>query len=253
MSLGDSGVKHKYMVGISDNLVPDWIDQDTLGKLNTYEYDLAKAEALLTGIGFTKGADGFWADEPGKKLEYELIVPAEFADWSAAAENISQQLNAAGFAITVRGVQFQQQSKDVLAGNYVMAISGWGAANPHPSFSYQTPLFRNNYVESTTGKGMNFPLKQQFEGKEIDLQTILVDSAVGLDLEAQKKNIAEVARIFNDLLPIVPIWERYGNNPALDVRVTGYPAEGDPIYKNAVYGDNFVVLMIQDDTLMPKA
>lgn len=252
-ALGDSGVKHKYMIGLSDNLVDNWIDKDTLGKLNTYEFDLAKAEELLTGIGFKKGADGMWTDEAGKKLEYELIVPAEFADWSAAAENVSQQLNAAGFAITVRGVQFQQHGKDVLAGNFVMAISGWGAGNPHPSFSYTTPLFSRNYVESTTGKGMNFPLKQKFEGKDVDLQALIVDSGVGLDEEAQKAKITEVARVFNDLLPIVPIWERYGNNPALDVRVTGYPADGDPIYKNAVYGDNFVVLMIQDGTLTPKA
>ena len=55
------------------------------------------------------------------------------------------------------------------------------------------------------------------------------------------------------MLPIVPLWERYGNNPALDKRVIGYPAEGDPIYKNAVYGDNFVVMMILDGTLKPKA
>ena len=133
------------------------------------------------------------------------------------------------------------------------AMYGWGAGNPHPSYSYTTPLFSRNYVESTTGKGMNFPLKQQYEGKEVDLQALIVGSAEGLDENEQKAKVAEVARVFNDLLPIVPIFERYGNNPALDVRVTGYPPDGDPIYKNAVYGDNFVVMMIQDGTLKPKA
>jgi peptide/nickel transport system substrate-binding protein len=253
VSLGDSGVNHKYMVGISDNLVPAWLDEATLGKLNTYDYDLAKAEELLTGIGFTKGADGIWMDDTGKPLEFELSVPAEFADWSAAAENAAQQLNNAGFKITVRGVQFQQADKDRLAGAYTIAIGGWGAGNPHPTFSYQTPLFRYNYVESTTGKGMNFPMAQTIDGAEVDLQALIVDSALGLDEAEQKAAVAQVAVVFNDLLPIVPLWERYGNNPALDVRVTGYPADGDPIYKNAVYGDNFVVLMIQDGTLKAKA
>lgn len=253
VSLGESGVSHKYMVGISDNLVPNWIDNDTLGQLNTYDYDLAKAEELLTGIGFTKGADGAWADDTGKPVEFELMVPAEFADWSAAAENAAQQLNNAGFKVTVRGVQFQQADKDRLAGNFTVAIGGWGAGNPHPTFSYQTPLFRYNYIESTTGKGMNFPMTQTFNGEEIDLQALIVDSALGLDEETQKAAVAQVAVVFNDLLPLVPLWERYGNNPALDVRVTGYPADGDPIYKNAVYGDNFVVLMIQDGTLQGKA
>lgn len=253
VALGESGVAHKYMVGISDNLVPSWIDQGTLDKLNTYQYDLAKAEALLTGIGFKKGGDGVWVDDKGKALEFELIVPAEFADWSAAAENVAQQLNGAGFKITVRGVQFQQHGKDIPAGNFVMAIAGWGAGNPHPSYSWTAPLFTRNYVESTTGKGMNFPMKQQFEGKEIDLEALIVGSAEGLDEEAQKQKVAQVAAVFNDLLPIVPIWERYGNNPALETRVTGFLPDGDPIYKNAVYGDNFVVLMIQDGTLKPKA
>jgi peptide/nickel transport system substrate-binding protein len=252
VSLGDSGVAHKYMVGISDNLVPNWIDEAALSGFNTYDYDPAKAEELLTGIGFTKGADGVWVDDQGKPLEFEMQVPAEFADWSAAAENLAQQLNNEGFKITVRPVPFQDAGKNRLAGDYVMAIGPWGAGNPHPSFSYTTPLFTNNYVESTTGKGMNFPMKQTVGGQEVDLQELIVNSALGLDESAQKAAVTTVAQAFNELLPIVPIWERYGNNPALDVRVTGYPADGDPIYKNAVYGDNFVVMMLLDGTLKPK-
>ncbi|MCL5997582.1 MAG: ABC transporter substrate-binding protein [Chloroflexi bacterium] len=253
VSLGQSGVAHKYMIGISDNLVPNWIDQDALAKFNTYDYDLKKAEDLLTGIGFKKGDDGVWMDDKGKALEFELSVPAEFADWSAAAENLAQQLNAAGFKITVRGVQFQQADKDRLAGDFTLAIGGWGAGNPHPTFSYQTPLFVYNYVQSTTGKGMNFPMKQKVGDQEVDLQQLVTDSALGLDESTQKAAVTTVATAFNELLPIVPLWERYGNNPVLDKRVTGYPPDDDPIYKNAVYGDNFVVMMIQDGTLKPVA
>ena len=166
VSLGDSGVNHKYMIGLSDNLVDQWIEKDALTKMNIYEYDLGKAEKALETASF---------------------------------------------------------------------------------------MFANNYLESTTGKGMNFPMKQKVGDKEIDLQALIVDAAVGLDESKQKANITAVAAVFNDLLPIVPLWERYGNNPALDKRVTGYPADGDPIYKNAVYGDNFVVMMILDGTLKPKA
>ena len=253
VSLGDSGVNHKYMIGLSDNLVDQWIEKDALAKMNTYDYDLGKAEKALETAGFKKGADGIYADSAGKALEFEITFPAEFADWSAAAENVTQQLNAAGFKVTARGVNFQQAGKDRLAGAYTVTFGGWGAGNPHPYFSYQTPLFANNYLESTTGKGMNFPMKQKVGDKEIDLQALIVDAAVGLDESKQKANITAVAAVFNDLLPIVPLWERYGNNPALDKRVTGYPADGDPIYKNAVYGDNFVVMMILDGTLKPKA
>jgi peptide/nickel transport system substrate-binding protein len=101
---------------------------------------------------------------------------------------------------------------------------------------------------------MNFPMKQSLGGnREVDLEQLITDSALGLDEAKQKEAVTTVATVFNELLPIVPLWERYGNNPALDKRVTGYPPDDDPIYKNAVYGDNFVVMMIQDGTLKPKA
>ena len=52
-------------------------------------------------------------DETGKRLEFELTAPAEFADWSAAAENLAQQLTEFGIKTTFRGVNFQQHPIDV--------------------------------------------------------------------------------------------------------------------------------------------
>ncbi|MDI7276761.1 MAG: ABC transporter substrate-binding protein, partial [Anaerolineae bacterium] len=253
VSLGDSGRGVKYMLGFSDNLAPLWISNADLATFNTYDYDPAKAEALLTSVGCKKGADGIWVDDKGKPLAFELLVPAEYADWSAAAENVALQLNNFGFKITVRGIQFQQEATEVRSGRFQIAIRSWGAANPHVYFAYVNDLFIDNYVQSTEGRGMNFPMKQKLaDGTEVDLQQLIVDSVEGLDEGAQKEKILTVARVFNELLPVVPLWERYGNNPARETRVTGWPPEGDPRYLNAVYGDNFVVMMILDGTLKPK-
>ncbi len=102
---------------------------------------------------------------------------------------------------------------------------------------------------------MNFPLKQTVADLgELDLEEMVVASAEGLDEAAQKETVTKLALAFNKLLPIVPLWERYGNNPALDgVRVTGWPPEGDPIYKNSPYSDSFVIIMILDGRLRPVA
>jgi peptide/nickel transport system substrate-binding protein len=253
VSLGDSGKAVKYMAGFSDSLVPNWIPAADVAALNTYAYDETKATDLLTGIGFKKGSDGVWVDDKGKPLAFELLVPAEFADWSAAAENAAQQLNKFGFKITVRGIQFQQEVTEVRSGKFQIAIRSWGAANPHPYFSYVNDLYIDNYVQSTEGKGQNFPMMQKLaDGTEVDLQQLINSSVDGLDENAQKAKIGTVAKVFNDLLPIVPLWERYGNNVALDTRVGGWPPDGDPRYQNAVYGDNFVVMMILDGTLYAK-
>ena len=89
-------------------------------------------------------------------------------------------------------------------------------------------------------------------GRTIDLQKIVVDSAQGLDVDAQKGNVATAAMAFNQLLPIVPLFERYGNSPLLDTRITGAPDDSAPIWKNALYGDNPITVMIFDGTITPK-
>jgi len=252
VSLGDSGKAMTYLTGFSDNMLPNWLTKEQTDKLTVYKQDPKKAEELLTKIGFKKGADGIWLDDKGKKLEFELSVPAEFADWSAAAENLAEQLNKFGIKTTVRGVNFQQIGTDVDQGKFQMAIQGWGAGNPHPQFAFSNDLFLHNTVGATAGKGMNFPMKQMVDGKEVDLEKIIVDSANGLDLNAQKANVATAATAFNQLLPIVPLWERYGNSPLLNKRLADAPPDTDPIWKNALYGDNPIVLMMLDGRLKPK-
>ncbi len=253
VSLGESGKAVKYMVGFSDTLVPIWLNQDQIAKLNTYEYDPKKAEELLTGLGFKRGDDGVWVDDKGKKLEFELTFPAEYADWSAAGQNAAEQLTKFGIKITPRGVQFQQHPTEIRQGKFQMAIRHWGSStNPHPHFAYQGVLFRYNYVGSTEGKGMNFPMKQMVDGKEVDLEKLIVDAAKGLDENAQKENVAKVAYVFNKLLPVVPLWERYGNNPVNEKeRVTGWPPDDHYLLKNSAYGDNFVIIALLQGMLKP--
>jgi peptide/nickel transport system substrate-binding protein len=252
VSLGDSAKRQLYMTGISDNLVPLWISALVLKKLNRYDYNLDLATKLLTGLGFKKGPDGVWVTDKGTKMEYELLVPAEYADWSAAAENAAEQLTKFGIKTTVRGITYSQHPTEMRQGRFQMAIQGWGAAHPHPHFSFYNDLVTYNYP-SGLGPGMNFPLTQTTKSVgKVDMNALITQSAEGYDLRAQKNIVEKLALAFNELLPIVPLWERYGNNPAVDgVRVTGWPKEGDPIYKNSPYADNFVAIMILNGTLKP--
>ena len=56
--------------------------------------------------------------------------------------------------------------------------------------------------------------------------------------------------------PIINIWTAHPtgmtNNPALDgVRVKGWPADGDPAYKNSPYADSFMVMLMYEGKLQP--
>jgi len=247
VALGPSGVGAKYMAGFSDNLVTLWMNDADVKKLNQYAYDPKKAEEALTKKGFKKGADGIWVDDKGKKMEFELSVPSDYADWSASADNVAQQLNKFGIKITVRGVPSSQHPTDVNAGKFQIAYRLYGSSIPHPSFGFRADLITYNGGGDIANKekpGQNYPLKQKWSGGEIDFKGLITKSGQGLDLAPQKQLTGQLALAFNELMPIVPLYERYTNSPALDkVHVIGWPKDDDPILKNGG-ADNFVTLMI---------
>lgn len=254
ISLGESGKRQVLMSGFADSVADTWLTDDTKATLNHYDFSRATAEEMLLDLGFSRDDDGVWMDDTGARLEFTLTAPAEYADWSAAAENTAEQLTEFGIPVTFLGVNFQQHPVDVRAGDFELAIRNWGAANPHPSFAYNTNFTSHNGTggEGTTGgAGMDWPLVQQTSFGELDLEAMTTASGSGGDEAAQVDIINQLALAYNELLPQIPLWERYGNNPASQVRVIGWPEDGDPIYNNGPYGDPFVAYLLLTGTLAP--
>lgn len=261
VAMAASGKRQIYMTGFSDNLVPLWLTEETQSTLNSYEYNLETAEEILVGLGFTRDSDGVWLDDTGARMEFELTAPAEFADWSAAAESVAEQLTEFGIATTFRGVNFQQHPIDVDDGNFQLAIRGWGAGNPHPHFSYNhnfrthNPALSGQGAEgsgSTDKPGMSFELQVSTDSVgDVDLGALTDAAGKGNDEEGQKADINTLALAYNELLPQIPLWERYGNNPAASIRVTGWPEDDDPVYLNGPYADAFAVVLMLEGRLEP--
>ncbi|HRJ44842.1 MAG TPA: ABC transporter substrate-binding protein, partial [Caldilineaceae bacterium] len=222
ISLAQSAKRQVCMCGFSDNMTPLWLSAEVSAALNPYEYDLAKAEEILLGLGFTRDSDGVWIDDTGARMEFELTAPAEFADWSASAENTAEQLTAFGIKTAFRGVNFQQHPIDVNEGKFQLAIRGWGAGNPHPSFSYETDFSVHNAAASGIGggtgsienPGMSFDLNVSTDSVgDVDLWALTKESGSGGDAAAQIVTLGTIAQAYNELLPQIPLFERYGNNP----------------------------------------
>ena len=89
VSLGDSGVAVEYMSGMSDLVAENNVDEAVLDELDTYDYDPEAAAQMLTDAGFSKGDDGVWMDDTGKRMAFTLVFPSDYADWAAAAENVT--------------------------------------------------------------------------------------------------------------------------------------------------------------------
>lgn len=257
VALGESGKGVEFMAGFSDNQVPDWLSAEDQGKLNKYELDLDKAAQLLTDAGWKKNGNA-WTTPQGKPAEYEIQFPQTYADWSAAATNAAEQLSAFGIKVVPRGVDDKQAPVDIDKGAFQLAIQAWGASNhPHPHFAFVQDLFTHNIpiAKNQGGKGMAFELKTTTKAfGAIDLQEAVTAAGSGLDEAAQKANVTKIAIAFNELLPMVPLFERYGNNPALEgTRIKAFPPDGDPILANAPYADNFVIMWMLSGKLEPGA
>jgi peptide/nickel transport system substrate-binding protein len=256
VAFGDSGVPVKYMVGMSDNFVDMWVTEEVKAKLNTYDYNPQKAEEVLTGIGFKRDSDGVWMDDTGKRIEVEFLFQAEYADWSAAAKNACEQLTAFGIKCTGRSITYTQFPTEVDDGKFQLASLTFGSGNPHPSFSYDTDFRVRNAAKSGVGDvtkpGMAFDLKQTTDALgEVDINALIDEAGKGNDMEAQKAALSQLALLYNELLPGVPLWERYGNNPVPSRFAAGWLPDDDPIYKNNPYADSFVIIQILVGTLHP--
>jgi peptide/nickel transport system substrate-binding protein len=243
---GTSARAPKYMAGFPDSLVPNWINSGDVSKLNAWAFDTAKADALMKDMGYAKGTDGIYA-KGGKALSFELYFPSDFQDWAAAATYASDALNKFGIKITPRGAIRSTQLPDMNNDKFQIGLNPWGIGNPHPQASLVRPF--REFNKDATGGGMKYPLTQTYSGGSINFDTVLDDAITGYDTAKQKDPITKLAIAFNELLPIIPIYERLNNNPINDkVRVTGWKPEGDPIY-NQGGGDNFTIVMLMDGTL----
>ena len=252
VALGESGVPAEYMAGISEATIDTWLDESTLESLNRYEYDTDAATALLEEAGWTMDGDR-WVMADGTPAEFEILIPVESPDWSAAGMNAGEQLTAFGIPCEIRAVPVAQQSADTNAGEFDISVRYWGnSSNPHPHFSFTQSFFNHN-THAAQGQGMQFPLVQETEvAGEVDIEALTIESAAGLDEEAQLETIATVCQVYNELLPNIPLFERYGNNSVLEgVRVAEWPSDDDPIYQNSPYADGIVTMFMLRGDLQP--
>lgn len=240
VAFGESCRPIKYMVGFTDAAVPTWLSPDEIAKLNTYDYNPAKAEELLAGLGFTKGSDGIWVDDEGKKMEFELSVPADFTEYLASSENVAQQLAKIGITINVKPYPSAERNDRHKTGSYQMSMDiGMRFTYFHPFVSYDYNVrpgigFKNDPEGAEGARGMNFPFTQMTaDGKEINIKEWVDKMAEGFNIDTQKPYVADMASMFNENLPVVQMFERYLTDPVdTKTRVVGWLPPEDPIYNN---------------------
>lgn len=248
VAYGDKTQAPQWAAGISDALLKTWLSADDQKKLTVYKKDTAKADSLMKDAGYARGSDGVWAKD-GKPLSFDMQYPSDFADWSAVATNIGDQLNKWGLKVTMRGAPRSTQGPDFNNGKFTLSFNAWGTGNPHPQPSAVRPI--REFNTTANGGGQKYPVVQKTSGGDFDFQQILVQME-DIDEAKQKDAVAKYAKAFNEVLPAIPLAERFNNAPINDQkRVSGWPALDDKIYTNGG-GDNFTLILLMDGTLGAK-
>lgn len=252
LSHGESGKGCELMAGMSDTLVRQWMLPEDQDRLEPYDYDPMRAETLLTDAGWEKRGDR-WHTPDGNAAEYELMA---VADWVGSAKDLEEQLTQFGIKITRRSMDSTLVAENLYAGKSEIALQLWGsAANPFPSDAYRVPLINFNYpaLEVDGNRGIDFDMQQHTDiVGDIDFVAAITAADQGPDEESLKPNVGRLALAFNELLPVVPIFERFGQNPILEERIAGWPPPNDPIYRNSIYADNFTTILMYEGKLKER-
>jgi peptide/nickel transport system substrate-binding protein len=248
VAYGDTTIAPQWVAGISDTILKGWLTADQQKALTVYKKDTTKADGLMKDAGFARGSDGVWAKD-GKKLEFDMQYPSDFADWSAVATNIGDQLNKWGLKVTLRGAPRSTQGTDFNMGKFTLSYNAWGTGNPHPQPSAVRPI--REFNTTANGGGWKYPVKQKTSKGDVDFEALLVQME-DIDEAKQKDAVVKYTAAFNEILPAIPLAERFNNAPINDQkRVTGWPSVDDKIFQNGG-GDNFTVILLMDGTLGAK-
>ncbi len=255
VSLDQSALVSETMAAMPDLLAEQWLDDDTREQLDSYAFDQDRAAQLLEEAGWTKEGDN-WMKPNGERASYSITFQSDYADYPPSAQYIAQQLTEFGITIELDGIESPNMSERVYAGNYDFATFSWGGGETHPQFSFSSAFILENYpiAQNQGGRGMDYELTREIEGMgEVNLQELVNECGEGLDEERQRELVNQLALIFNQELPKIPIWERFGNNPAQEgTRVLAFPADDDPIWASNAYADNPVVQEMFKGNILPS-
>ncbi|HDI31880.1 MAG TPA: ABC transporter substrate-binding protein [Thermofilum sp.] len=92
--------------------------QDLIEKYKPTEYNLKKAEEILTGLGFKKGPDGVWVTPNGTRLEMEYLVNGDSAEEMRVATVVADQLRAGGIDVKLKVLTGPVQADTRLRGEW---------------------------------------------------------------------------------------------------------------------------------------
>lgn len=170
-----------------------------------YEYNTAKAEQLLTGLGFRKGTDGIYVTPNGTRLEFELSFGG-YID-AKGCEDIAAQLLKIGIKATVRSVEnavyFASPTGPFYVGGYQLGVGVYGG----PGFAFDE--YYNKYLALFPGHHFGQMQSVPWKTSPVNVTTLareipLFPAQIG---QARLTEIySELSYVTGDQVPVINLY-----------------------------------------------
>lgn len=251
-----SFVSDTHATGMLPSLVGNFTSKGFVDKLPDYKYNPAKAEQLLTGIGWKKVADK-WQNEKGEVVKIEISTIGSWPSLMYPAEAYATMLKEAGFDATLKPMEFAAFVKYMgdkshqIASYFTPGLAGY--QHPWEVFSqYFTGAYATRMNLPELKGGEDRIVKAPTGGQEYNVTQMLGQLYEATTPEQVAKLTEEFMTLTNDVVYFVPLIEKTAPFRIYDPKLSVADGTiGKPQNSFHYYGNINTVLskMIRDDQL----
>jgi peptide/nickel transport system substrate-binding protein len=231
--LGESGYQQPAnQTGVITPTFQSWADTS----LAQPTYNPAKAQQILKSAGFSKGSNGIYQDKSGAPLSFTIKTISGYSDWDSSLQIITQELKAAGIAVTVQDEASGPYATDLAGGHFQLAYAGSGGLGPIPGPSPYYEL-RGALFSGSIGT-YNF---SRYKSASTDA---LFNQYAGASQSQQVQIMHQIQAVMVNDIPFIPVTEGVDWFQYDTTNIGGWPTASNPYAQPSPYGspDNGVLL-----------
>ncbi|RIK44697.1 MAG: hypothetical protein DCC55_01660 [Chloroflexi bacterium] len=188
------------------------------------QFDLARAEEILTSQGYSRNAAGKWAGSDGQTLDISFLVNSDSNEDMKNAAVIADQLDAAGFEVELQPLSGGVQSDARLRGQFTLAQQAFC-----PGYIYDNlELFHSKFYVPL-GEPAPWFERNSFRYQNAEFDAIVDEMAqLPPDDERNIELYREAVEILLRDMPVVPLVQAPALVPFNETYWTGWPNAEDP-------------------------
>jgi peptide/nickel transport system substrate-binding protein len=214
--------------GIVTPTYDSWLDK---GQASTYgyTYDVAKAQSLLQGAGYTKGSDGVYVSPSGKRLSFSIINIGDYSDWVASVREVTTDLKAVGIELKAENLSSDDYDNRLYNGKFDLAY-GAETGGPTPFYEFRQWLYSKNSAPIGQQASSNW---ERYNSSATD--ALLDQYGSTTDDKTQHDIMNQLQTVLLKDVPVIPVtegvdWYQYNTE-----NISGWVTEQDPYAQPAAF------------------